>query len=87
MQEQHFDELKDQLSEVLYKIALNETFQRIRPKVAAILDKLNAEQKLLNLPPDEFQLLVDYRVWKASPDVVGGVFHWRKPERQAGSER
>lgn len=79
MQEQHIDELKGQLSRELYAhIPEQPTPDLVKTKVAQVVDDLIEQNKLLSLPPDEYQLLLDYRLWKKSPNVVSGVFHWRK---------
>ena len=78
MQEQHFQELKDQMGHLLSDLVTPENYSSVQAKTSRILDQLVEDNKLMTLPQDEYQLLLAYRLWKKSPKAVENVFHWKK---------
>lgn len=82
MQECHFNELTQELSAGIHAVLPESTPEEARQKVREALDRMQQQDKILSLAPDEFRLLQDYRAWKSSADAAAGVFAWRpSPER------
>lgn len=79
MQEQHFNELKDDMSKTFSDLVPVESIPQVQERVRKAIDRLNEQTKLLSLPEDEYNLLVDYRTWKSETSVKGSlsVFHWK----------
>jgi hypothetical protein len=78
MQQRDFNLLKEQLGEEIGAHFPDGAGDAVRSKVARALDRMNADNKLMALPEDEYHLLLDYRLWKASPKAATGIFHWRR---------
>jgi len=81
MQEQHINELTDDLAKKLVPHIQPEGedgFPQVRDKVAAAIAQVVAENKLLSLPLDEQECLIAYRLWKNFSSAVTGVFHFKR---------
>lgn len=77
MMEPDVEKLKDQLTDEIAKQLPEQSRWAVRESVVGAIERLRAQAKLLGLTDQELNLLVDYRLWKRSPDAVSGVFHWR----------
>ena len=75
MQEQHFNELKEDMSNVLSDLVPIKNLSVVKQRVQQKINELNEQNKLLSLPVVEYNLLVDYRSWKIHNGL--GMFHWK----------
>lgn len=74
MQEQHFNELTDQMVTQLLPLVPADEAGAVKQKVTQAINRLTDENKLMSLPEDEYKLLLAYRLWKASSGVATGSF-------------
>ncbi len=81
MQQAHYTELQDTLSNRISEAIPEAKPETVRDRIRAEFEAVRQAGKIDSLTPDEVSLLRDYRIWKATPGAsIGGVFHWKKTD-------